>query len=161
MPVAVGGAVRSLHVRAGCPQSDGRSVEVRLVELPRAASGVGRDRLDYRLAKEGLDPVPSRAAIGRALTPDGVDPSRSVRRPPSGTTGVGAGPGFRWSCGRWTSMGGVVMLDDGTEVKAVDGIDGKLPVHDRGRSGRAGHLPPALDGVWPGPGAVGATRGDP
>ena len=95
-------------------------VEVRLVELRGLHPGWGPDRLAYRLAKEGFDPVPSRAAIGRALTRLGlIRPGR--RRPAKRTY-------RRWERGRpmelWQMdvMGGV-MLDDGTEVKAVTGID--------------------------------------
>jgi hypothetical protein len=43
------------------------AIEVRLVELRGLHPGWGPDRLRYRLAREGFDPVPSRAAIGRAL----------------------------------------------------------------------------------------------
>lgn len=39
------------------------AVEVRLVELRGLHPGWGADRLRYRLAREGVDPLPSRAAI--------------------------------------------------------------------------------------------------
>jgi hypothetical protein len=51
--------------------------EVRLVELRGLHPGWGADRLRYRLEREGVDPLPSRAAIGRALVRLGlVGPGR-------------------------------------------------------------------------------------
>ena len=40
---------------------------MRLVELRGLHPGWGADRLRYRLQREGVDPLPSRASIGRAL----------------------------------------------------------------------------------------------
>ncbi len=108
------------HRPRGCPHQMDAGVEVRLVELRGLHPGWGPDRLRYRLEREGFDPVPSRAAIGRALTRLGlIRPGR--RRPAKRTY-------RRWERGRpmelWQMdvMGGVI-LDDGTEVKAVTGID--------------------------------------
>jgi transposase InsO family protein len=119
-----GGGLEGLADRShrphGCPHQMDAAVEVRLVELRGLHPGWGPDRLAYRLAKEGFEPVPSRAAIGRALARLGlIRPGR--RRPAKRTY-------RRWERGRpmelWQMdvMGGV-MLDDGTEVKAVTGID--------------------------------------
>src|SRR5688572_5635029 len=55
------------HRPRSCPHQMDPAVEVRLVELRGLHPGWGSDRLRYRLAREGVDPVPSRAAIGRAL----------------------------------------------------------------------------------------------
>jgi transposase InsO family protein len=96
------------------------AVEVRLVELRGLHPGWGPDRLRYRLAREGVDPLPSRAAIGRALNRLSLVRSgrrRSRRREYR-----------RWERGRpmelWQIdvMGGV-MLADGRELKAVTIID--------------------------------------
>jgi transposase InsO family protein len=95
-------------------------VEVRLVELRGLHPGWGADRLRYRLAKEGWERLPSRAAISRAL----------VRLGLVGRSGGRAGRRAyrRWERGRamelWQLdvMGGV-LLDDGQELKAVTAID--------------------------------------
>jgi transposase InsO family protein len=96
------------------------AVEVRLFELRGLHPGWGPDRLRYRLQREGVDPVPSRAAIARALVRMGlVRPGR--RRSPRREY-------RRWERGRpmelWQLdvMGGV-RLDDGGELKAVTAID--------------------------------------
>ena len=94
-------------------------VEVRLVELRGLHPGWGADRLRYRLVKEGFDPVPSTAAIGRALRRLGLTGGR--RR-------AGRREYRRWERGQamelWQLdvMGGV-RLADGSELKAVTGID--------------------------------------
>ena len=95
------------------------AVEVRLVELRGLHPGWGAARLAYRLGREGFDPVPSVAAIGRAL-----------RR--LGLTGRDRRPGRRayrrWERGQamelWQLdvMGGIRLID-GSELKAVTGID--------------------------------------
>jgi transposase InsO family protein len=108
------------HRPRSCPHQMDPVVEVRLVELRFLHPGWGADRLAYRLAREGFDPVPSRAAIGRALVRLGlVRPGR--RRSPRREY-------RRWERGRpmelWQLdvMGGV-LLEDGTEVKAVTALD--------------------------------------
>jgi hypothetical protein len=55
------------HRPRSCPHQMDPAVEVRLVELRGLHPGWGADRLRYRLEREGVDPLPSRAAIGRAL----------------------------------------------------------------------------------------------
>jgi hypothetical protein len=114
------GLVDRSHRPRTCPHQMDPAVEVALVELRRAHPGWGPDRLRYRLAREGVRRVPSRAAIGRALsrlgliTPGGRRARKRQFR--------------RWERGRpmelWQLdvMGGV-LLDDGTECKAVTGID--------------------------------------
>jgi transposase InsO family protein len=108
------------HRPVRCPHQMDAAVEVRLVELRGLHPGWGADRLRYRLEREGFDPVPSRAAIGRALQRQGL--VRPGRRRPSKRTYR------RWERGRpmelWQMdvMGGV-LLADGTELKAVTGID--------------------------------------
>ena len=104
------------HRPRSCPHQMSPAVEVRLVELRGLHPGWGPDRLLYRLGREGVEPLPSRAAIGRALTRLGlVRPGRrrTARREYR-----------RWERGRpmelWQLdvMGGV-LLDDGAELKAV------------------------------------------
>ena len=80
----------------------------------------GRIGCVYRLGREGVEPVPSRAAIGRALARLGlVGPGRRRGRRREYR---------RWERGRpmelWQLdvMGGV-LLDDGAECKVVTAID--------------------------------------
>jgi transposase InsO family protein len=108
------------HRPQSCPHQMDAAIEVRLVELRGLHPGWGPDRLRYRLAKEGFDPLPSRAAIGRALQRLGL--IRADRRRKRDRQYR------RWERGRpmelWQMnvMGGV-MLDDGRELKAVTAID--------------------------------------
>ena len=119
-----GGGLEALvdrsHRPRSCPHQMDAAVEVRLVELRSLHPGWGPDRLRYRLEREGIEPVPSRAAIARALVRRGlVRPGRrrSVRREYR-----------RWERGRpmelWQLdvMGGV-LLEGGGELKAVTAID--------------------------------------
>ena len=108
------------HRPRSCPHQMDPAVEVRLVELRGLHPGWGPDRLRYRLAREGFDPLPSRAAIGRALARLGLSrPGR--RRSPRREY-------RRWERGRpmelWQLdvMGGV-LLEGGAELKAVTAID--------------------------------------
>jgi transposase InsO family protein len=116
----LGGLADRSHRPRSCPHQMDPAVEVRLVELRGLHPGWGPGRLRYRLAREGVDPLPSRAAIGRALNRLSLVRSgrrRSRRREYR-----------RWERGRpmelWQIdvMGGV-MLADGRELKAVTIID--------------------------------------
>jgi transposase InsO family protein len=108
------------HRALSCPHRMPAAVEVRLVELREAHPAWGPDRLRYRLEREGVDPVPSRAAVGRALSRLGLSRGRRRRRD--------RGSYRRWERSRpmelWQLdvMGGV-MLRDGRELKAVTAID--------------------------------------
>jgi transposase InsO family protein len=108
------------HRPASCPHQMDPGVQVRVVELRGLHPAWGPDRLRYRLEREGFDPVPSRAAIGRALhrlglvRPGGHRPDRRRYR--------------RWERGRpmelWQlDVMGAVLLADGSELKAVTGVD--------------------------------------
>jgi transposase InsO family protein len=108
------------HRPRSCPHQMDAAVEVRLVELRGLHPGWGADRLRYRLGREGVEPLPSRAAIGRALGRLGlVRPGR--RRGPRREY-------RRWERGRpmelWQlDVMGSVLLGDGGELKAVTAID--------------------------------------
>ena len=108
------------HRPRSCPHQMDPSVEVRLVQLRAAHPGWGADRLRYRLAKDGVVPLPSRAAIGRALVRLGLVSSRRDRQRRREYR--------RWERGRpmelwqFDVMGGA-LLEDGTDLKAVTGID--------------------------------------
>jgi transposase InsO family protein len=108
------------HRPRSCPHQMDPAVEVRLTELRGLHPGWGPDRLRYRLAREGVEPLPSRAAIGRALARLGLVRSGRRRSPRRQYR--------RWERGRpmelWQLdvMGGV-LLADGRELKAVTIID--------------------------------------
>ena len=108
------------HRPRSCPHQMDPAVEVRLVELRGLYPGWGADRLRYRLGREGVEPLPSRAAIGRALVRLGlVRPGRRRGRRREYR---------RWERGRpmelWQlDVMGSVLLDDGGELKAVTAID--------------------------------------
>jgi len=108
------------HRPVSCPHQMDPVVEAALVALRLAHPGWGPDRLAYRLGKQGVDPVPSRAGIARAL---------SRHRLVSGGQRRHRKRVFRrWERARpmelWQAdvMGGV-LLADGSEVKAVTIID--------------------------------------
>jgi len=108
------------HRPRSCPHQMDAAVEVRLVELRGLHPGWGADRLRYRLEREGVDPLPSRAAIGRALVRLGLvrpgrkrGPRREYRRGERGR------PMELWQL----DVMGAVLLDDGGELKAVTAID--------------------------------------
>ena len=95
-------------------------VQVRLVELRQAHPTWGPDRLLYRLARDGFDPLPSRAAVGRALSRLGLVNAASRReRKRKYRRWERARPMELW---QFDVMGGIV-LTDGRELKAVTGID--------------------------------------
>jgi transposase InsO family protein len=113
------GLVDRSHRPRWCPHQMSAVVEARLVELRMLHPGWGAARLAYRLGREGFDPVPSVAAIGRALRRLGL--TGGQRRP-------GRREYRRWERGAamelWQLdvMGGI-RLADGAELKAVTGID--------------------------------------
>jgi transposase InsO family protein len=108
------------HRPRSCPHQMAPAVEVRLVELRGLHPGWGAERLRYRLEREGVVPLPSRAAIGRALVRLGLVRSGRRRSPRREYR--------RWERGRpmelWQlDVMGSVLLDDGAELKAVTAID--------------------------------------
>ncbi|TWD81671.1 transposase [Kribbella amoyensis] len=109
------------HRPVSCPHQMAAEVEVRLVELRQLHPAWGPDRLLYRLGRDGVEPLPSRAAVGRALARLGlVAPGRRRRSRDRVYR--------RWERGRpmelwqFDVMGGV-LLNDGRELKAVTGVD--------------------------------------
>ena len=108
------------HRPARCPHQMSAAVEVRLVDLRRLHPGWGADRLRYRLAREGWEPLPSRAAVGRALVRLSLVSSPKARQRRRQYR--------RWERGRpmelWQlDVLGGIMADDGAELKAVTAID--------------------------------------
>ena len=62
----LGGLADRSHRPTSCPHQMAAQVQVRLVELRQAHPGWGPDRLLYRLARDGVHLLPSRAAAARA-----------------------------------------------------------------------------------------------
>jgi transposase InsO family protein len=119
-----GGGIEELADRShrphACPHQMDPAVEVRLVQLRQAHPGWGPDRLRYRLAKDGVGPLPSRSGIARALVRRGLvsDGQRRHRQRVY----------RRWERSRpmelWQfDIVGGLALADGAEAKAVTGID--------------------------------------
>jgi transposase InsO family protein len=108
------------HRPNGCPHQMPAAVEARLVELRRAFPEWGPVRLAHQLAKEGVEPLPGRTSVYRALVRNQLVPGRQRRRR--------RGDYRRWERQRpmelWQLdvMGGVVLAD-GTELKLVTGVD--------------------------------------
>jgi len=103
-----------------CPHQTPAVVEARIVEMRRAHPGWGPRTIVYHLEREGVDPLPSRSAVYRALVRHRlVDPQQRKRR---------RSDYKRWERSRamelWQMdvMGGVFMVD-GSELKVVTGID--------------------------------------
>ena len=80
----------------------------------------GRLRIAHRLAREGVDPLPSRSGIYRALLRAGLIEAGAARKKL---------PAYkRWERGRpmelWQmDVVGGVLLADGTECKVLTGVD--------------------------------------
>ena len=104
----------------GCPHQMNAVVEARIVEIRRAHPAWGADRIGYQLQQDGIGPVPGRTSIYRALVRNGlVSPGQRKRRRKDYR---------RWERGRpmelWQmDVVGGFHLADGTELKAVSGID--------------------------------------
>ena len=103
----------------GCPHQMSPVAEARIVEVRRSHPVWGADRIRYQLERDGIVPVPGRTSIYRALVRHRlVDEQRRRRRSDY----------RRWERGRpmelWQmDVVGGFHLVDGTELKAVSGID--------------------------------------
>jgi transposase InsO family protein len=104
----------------GCPHQMSPVVEARIVEIRRAHPGWGADRIGYQLHKDGTVPVPGRTSIYRALLRNGlVSPGQRRRRRADYRRWERARPMELWQM----DVVGGFHLADGTELKAVSGID--------------------------------------
>jgi transposase InsO family protein len=108
------------HRPASCPHQTHAEVEALICELRREHPGWGPRRIEHHLARAGVDPVPSRSSIYRCLRRHGLIELRRRRKRREEYV--------RWERDRpmqlWQMdvMGGV-LLEDGTELKVVTGID--------------------------------------
>ncbi len=103
-----------------CPHQMAAVVEARIVGMRRDHPGWGPSRIRWELERAGVDPLPGRSSVCRALIRHGlIDPKRRKRRREDYR---------RWERGRAMELRqmdvvGRVFLADGTEVKVVTGID--------------------------------------
>jgi hypothetical protein len=96
------------------------ATEAQIVEIRRAHPGWGSDRNGYQLARDGVVPVPGRSSIYRALLRNGlVVPGQRRRRRADYRRWERARPMELW---QMDVVGGFHLVD-GTELKAVSGID--------------------------------------
>lgn len=103
-----------------CPHQMSAVVEAKVLAIRDLNPGWGPSRIVYQLQREGVDPVPGRSGVYRALVRNArIDPVRRRRK---------RGDYRRWERTRamqlWQMdvMGGV-RLSGGSEVKVVTGID--------------------------------------
>jgi transposase InsO family protein len=105
---------------ATCPHQMAPEVEARVLALRDQHPTWGPRSIRHRLGREGVDPVPGRSSVYRALVRHGrVDPKRRRRR---------RSDYRRWERSRsmelWQmDVMGRVCLADGTEASVVTGID--------------------------------------
>jgi transposase InsO family protein len=108
------------HRPETCPHQTVPETEALICELRREHPGWGPRRLEHHLARAGVDPLPSRSSIYRCLKRHGLIELRRRRKRRDEYR--------RWERDRpmqlWQMdvMGGV-LLEDGTELKVVTGID--------------------------------------
>ena len=103
-----------------CPHQMPPEVEARIVELRRANHGWGPQTILHYLGREGVQPLPGRTSVYRALLRHGlIQPTKRRRR---------RADYKRWERSRsmqlWQmDVVGRIRPADGTEVSAVTGID--------------------------------------
>ena len=113
------------HRPKGCAHQMPAAVEAVLLEMRRINPDWGPRRLLHELAREGIDPLPSRSGIYRLLKrQDLIDPNARRRRDRKFK---------RWERGTamelWQmDVVGGILLADGTELKALTGIDAPTSV---------------------------------
>jgi len=105
---------------ASCPHQMLPALEASVVAMRRAHPAWGPDRIRWQLAGDGVDPVPGRSSVYRALVRHGlVEATKRKRRREDYR---------RWERSRsmelWQlDVMGRVHLSDGRELKVVTGID--------------------------------------
>jgi len=105
---------------ASCPHQMPPLVEARIVELRRAHPGWGPRTIVNQLRRDGVDPLPGRSSVYRALVRHRLIEPTKRRRPRSDYK--------RWERSRsmelWQmDVVGRIVLADGTELSAVTGVD--------------------------------------
>jgi transposase InsO family protein len=108
------------HRPNSCAHQIGPEVEAMICEMRRLHPGWGQRRIEFELAREGCDPMPSRSSIYRCLKRHSLIDLRRRRKSRDEFR--------RWERERpmqlWQMdvMGGV-LLDDETELKVLTGVD--------------------------------------
>jgi transposase InsO family protein len=114
------GLAERSHRPRSCPHQIPAAVEVRICELRRRHPDWGPRRLHHELGRDGLQPLPSRSAIYRALVRHRlIEPATRRRRKVDYRRWERDRPMELWQL---DVMGGI-WLTDGAELKAVTGID--------------------------------------
>jgi len=108
------------HRPQGCPHQMPPAVEAQILEWRRRHPAWGPRRLVYEATKAQLSPLPSRSGIYRSLVRAGLIDSNARRRRKETWK--------RWERGRpnelWQfDLVGGIGLTDGTELKALTGVD--------------------------------------
>jgi transposase InsO family protein len=108
------------HRPASCPHQIDPELEARICELRRQHPGWGPRRIEHQLGKAGLAEVPSRSSIYRCLRRHGlIELRRRKKRREEFRRFERDRPMQMW---QMDVMGGV-LLEDGTELKVVTGVD--------------------------------------
>lgn len=112
-------ADRSHRVRAH-PMQTAAAIEAMICELRRAHPSWGPRTLGWELARRGVEPVPSRASIYRALVRNSlISPQARRRKREDYVRWERPGPMQLW---QMDIMGGL-LLADGSEAKLITGVD--------------------------------------
>jgi len=129
----------------GCPHQMAAVVEARVVELRETHRMWGADRIRYQLEKDGLGPLPGRSSIHRALVRHGlVTPGQRRRRRADYRRWERAWPMELW---QMDVVGGFHLVD-GTELKAVSGIDDNSRFVISAKLVRRPTAQPVCDPTW-------------
>jgi len=108
------------HRPNGCAHQLGPELEALICEMRRQHPGWGPRRIEYELVKKSVAPMPSRSSIYRCLKRHSlIDLRRKRRRREEFRRWERERPMQLW---QMDVMGGV-LLDDGTELKVLTGID--------------------------------------
>jgi transposase InsO family protein len=103
-----------------CPHQMSPQIEARVVEMRRANPGWGPRTILYWLAKEGVDPLPGKSSVYRALVRHRlIEPKKRRRRKEDYKRWERPRPMDLWQ----VDLVGRFHLKDGTELKCLTGID--------------------------------------
>src|SRR5262249_18776175 len=114
------GLANRSHRPEHCPHQMPAQVEAQLLELRRARPYLGARRLAIELARQGVQPAPSKSAVQRSLVRAGLtDPERKLRRLKIWKRWERAMPMELWQLDVVHGF----ALADGSSAKALTGID--------------------------------------